>query len=1155
LCRLPLERERVVPIKKGALVTIFRPQWTLLILCLGLGLVLTAPSVLAQVGLKPHEDRFRSTNLLNTQMRKETSGQKFKRMLDAYAKEQWEIAAALANELLPIIEKEDMPDGTRAYVLSQVAAAFSGVKDYKRAEEVYLSAERFLERSAGSLPTAQTSATHASIYCSLGELRAEQQGALFQAEAYFRSCLVHASSLRESQPHLYWMALEGLGRAYYKQYRFANAQEPLELLLQNMLERLSRNDPRLLEPLEMLSSVYVSGAIKNSERRGREIVDWRLRVAEAVHGKRSSHYISALNDIGQLHSIIMNDHATAVRYYLDAIRVGEEYLGINDRAMLSPLSNLSTFLMVHWNEIGLEQREEASRRIEQLASIIDRGLPKDKILNNAIIANNVGMFFTHQSRNPTKGLKYCRLGLDFLEKAFSYAQANRHAAAQDSAVDQTLDGIFGEMPRHCVIDSAWEVAQRAGSLSAQLAEEAFLAAQGSVRTAAGQAMTKMALRAAGGKAGSGKQRERQDLQTRRYEASKTLESAVMSGRPLSDLRRIVVELDEKLAKVEGELAHTDPLFLVADARPLIGVQAAQASLGADDALVFHFSSGGSEWVWVVTKTSFRWVKSKLNSVTLESDVNALRCGVDASHWSYPQDALGDTEVGSHAKAAQRARADACAKTLGAAPSDENGLPFDLARAHRLYWALFGEVEDLIKGKHLLIVPSSPLTQLPFQALVSRMPAGPPAGAVPRAISRLGVELGPVREPERQRLGLAAGRGVRVGKALPGTPAERAGLKPEDVLLSVAGTALTAVPQGVRTIQLLRPGTPVELLILREGREQLLTVSLEATTITEWVPRLWDAADRDIDWLGARQPLTVLPSVSSLKALRRDSRPALATKPLIGFGNPLLDGQPGKQEHIDAAKLALSLTRCVEPMPTTLAALTQRGSGLAPITMRGGTVEVADLRRQAPLPETAAELCAVARDLKADTVEIRLGARATESEVKRLSANGELAKYRLIHFATHAALAGELKSNAEPGLVMTPPVTASEADDGYLSASEIAGLKLDADWVILSACSTAGPASDKLGAGDADALSGLARAFFYAGARALLVSHWAVNSNATVKLITRANRELAADANVGRAEAMRRSMAAMIRSGVLEEAHPSYWAPFVVVGEGAATLRK
>ena len=98
----------------------------------------------------------------------------------------------------------------------------------------------------------------------------------------------------------------------------------------------------------------------------------------------------------------------------------------------------------------------------------------------------------------------------------------------------------------------------------------------------------------------------------------------------------------------------------------------------------------------------------------------------------------------------------------------------------------------------------------------------------------------------------------------------------------------------------------------------------------------------------------------------------------------------------------------------------------------------------------------------------------------------------LHFATHGLLAREadniLQSRAEPALMLTPPQLASEEDDGLLTASEVAQLKLDADWVVMSACNTA--AGDKF---DSDALSGLARAFFYAGSRALLVSHWYVDS--------------------------------------------------------------
>jgi CHAT domain-containing protein len=267
--------------------------------------------------------------------------------------------------------------------------------------------------------------------------------------------------------------------------------------------------------------------------------------------------------------------------------------------------------------------------------------------------------------------------------------------------------------------------------------------------------------------------------------------------------------------------------------------------------------------------------------------------------------------------------------------------------------------------------------------------------------------------------------------------------------------------------------------------------------------------------------------------------------MIGFGNPLLDGPDTRYDG--PARLARAKQRCPETRARWATVPAVRRAGAPGLDTRGGLADLAQIKRQVPLPETADELCAVAHDMKALARDIRLGAKATEREVKRLSTSGELAQYRLVHFATHGALAGELDGKREPGLILTPPGTASEQDDGYLSASEIAGLKLDADWVVLSACNTAAGAAKS-----AEALSGLARAFIYAQARAMLVSHWAVDSDATVKLVTTAAREMARDAKVGRAEAMRRAMLALIDRGAPQEAHPSYWAPFVVVGEGASS---
>jgi CHAT domain-containing protein len=279
--------------------------------------------------------------------------------------------------------------------------------------------------------------------------------------------------------------------------------------------------------------------------------------------------------------------------------------------------------------------------------------------------------------------------------------------------------------------------------------------------------------------------------------------------------------------------------------------------------------------------------------------------------------------------------------------------------------------------------------------------------------------------------------------------------------------------------------------------------------------------------------------------------------MLGFANPLLDGDQKHPKdgawYKQQAQRARAETACATTPKQRTAALRVIGRSATPVPQTAGLADLAHLRMQTPLPETADEVCEVARSIGADVSDIRIGARATETEIKRLSAAGDLARYRILHFATHGVLAGELSGTHEPGLILTPPANATQEDDGYLSGTEIAGLKLDADWVILSACNTAGGA----GRGQAaEALSGLARVFFYAGARALLVSHWEVDSDAAVKLVTTAIGALSKDKNLGRAEVLLRAMLVAMadtsRPAHWTPAwHPAVWAPFVVVGEGGA----
>ncbi len=303
-----------------------------------------------------------------------------------------------------------------------------------------------------------------------------------------------------------------------------------------------------------------------------------------------------------------------------------------------------------------------------------------------------------------------------------------------------------------------------------------------------------------------------------------------------------------------------------------------------------------------------------------------------------------------------------------------------------------------------------------------------------------------------------------------------------------------------------------------------------------------AADyRRVDWLARRYDFAVLPSVGSIRAFRQFSRGARGQAPFAGIGDPLI-GEPSTPRRDAPAPRGLAATPDMASLFRGSPAGAEAGPAASPSE---GTIADVDAIRSAPrLPETADELRAMARTFGADPHSLWLQGRATESRIKQL----DLARYRVLAFATHGVLAGEVKGIGEPGLILTPPERGTLDDDGYLASSEIARLKFNADLVVLSACNTA--AAD--GTPGAEGLSGLAKAFFYAGARSLLVSHWPVVSSATVPLTTTMLREYRARPGQGKSAAHRKAMLALMSDPRHPEyAHPLFWAPFVVVGEGGA----
>jgi CHAT domain-containing protein/tetratricopeptide (TPR) repeat protein len=336
------------------------------------------------------------------------------------------------------------------------------------------------------------------------------------------------------------------------------------------------------------------------------------------------------------------------------------------------------------------------------------------------------------------------------------------------------------------------------------------------------------------------------------------------------------------------------------------------------------------------------------------------------------------------------------------------------------------------------------------------------------------------------------------QALFGAASIQAVIKDKPVLLVVPSGPLTSLPPGL-----------------------LVTASPAGGTPGDSDP----TALRGTAWLLRSKAVALLPSVASLRMLRQilplaSIRP---TDPLLAFADPTFrhdditgeTSSPGSNSEVRSLN---TYFRGGMPLQDALATLPQ-------------------------LPGTRVEGEALRRALGAAPESLLTGLNASKVELMARNSDGRLAKVRVLEFATHGLIAGDLSELTEPALVLAVGDT---PQDELLLASEATTLKLNADWVLLSACNTAGP--DTPGA---EGLSGLTRSFFYAGAKSILVSHWSVRDDVAQRIIP--NMLLAAqrDPQMSRAQALRQASLAILDDPGLDAADPSAWAPFTLVGEGGS----
>jgi len=334
-----------------------------------------------------------------------------------------------------------------------------------------------------------------------------------------------------------------------------------------------------------------------------------------------------------------------------------------------------------------------------------------------------------------------------------------------------------------------------------------------------------------------------------------------------------------------------------------------------------------------------------------------------------------------------------------------------------------------------------------------------------------------------------------------------------------------------------------LIVVTNGALGLLPLSLLPTAPAELAENdepLF-AGYRKVPWLARSHAVTTVPSAAALRTLRQLPAGKPGRSELIAFGDPYFS----KEQQAEAEDIARKVRMADAGGNVTRGLPLRRRS-----SPKLDGVDSAELAQLPRLPDTAEELKSIALALQADPSKaLFLGKDASESAVKTMNLSG----FKILAFATHGLVPGELNGLTQPALALSSPAVTGEDGDGLLTMEEILGLKLDADWVVLSACNTGAGA----GAG-AEAASGLGRAFFYAGTRALLVTNWSVHSQSARQLVTDLFKRQADDPKIGRSEALRQAMMALVDGpGYLNDegkpeftyAHPLFWAPYTIIGDG------
>ena len=530
------------------------------------------------------------------------------------------------------------------------------------------------------------------------------QGRFDEAEALVKRALAAYERVLGREHPSTLATLNNLALLYNQQGRYGEAEPLFKRVAEAYGHTLGPEHPDTLSSLDNLAQLYdIQGRYGEAEPLYTRVLAARERTLGSEHPGT----IGSLNGLALLYEG-QGRYDEAERLYKHASAAAERALGPQHGLTLGTLSNLAALYLAQG------RYREAEPLFKRTLAARERALGPGHPETLASL-NNSAAFYLTQGNWPQAVQFWQRSTGAIIQRL----QSGTLDAGQVLTVERKNGRGRATWHFRGLLKAAYRLAPEGHTPDAGLTAEAFQSAQWALSSSAAQALAQMAVRGAKGKPGiSALVRERQDLVTE-WEKRDELRAAALAQPPEKrnaqaegENQARIAAIDARIAEIGKRLQAEFPDYASLTSAAALSAEDVQALLSENEALVFFFDT--AEWkplpeetfIWAVTKTGVRWARSGLGTASLSRSVEALRCGLDASTW----------EGAGWQKCRELTQAEPARDTNGnVVPAT---LPFGQARAHELYQALFGPVADLIKDKQLLLVPSGPLTQLPFQVLVT-----------------------------------------------------------------------------------------------------------------------------------------------------------------------------------------------------------------------------------------------------------------------------------------------------------------------------------------------------------------------------------------------------------------------------------------------------